>query len=114
MKQDIHPSVHNVIFVDTASGAEFFTISTLKSEEKRTVDGMEYFVIPIEISSASHPFYTGKHRFVDTAGRVDKFAEKMTRVAAAAAARKGKKVKKEAAAQKKAAKKAEKKTTAEA
>lgn len=98
MKQEIHPTLNPVVFVDTSCGAEFVTTSTLKSEETRDIDGVSHYVINVEISSASHPFYTGQHRFVDTAGRVDKFKEKMERVAAAAEKRKGKKAKKEARA----------------
>ena len=52
------------------------TRSTLTSEEKREIDGVEHYVVKVEISSASHPFYTGKQRFVDTAGRIDKFRKK--------------------------------------
>ncbi|PIR74989.1 MAG: hypothetical protein CO030_05395 [Candidatus Magasanikbacteria bacterium CG_4_9_14_0_2_um_filter_42_11] len=96
MKSDIHPSVHPVIFVDTSCGAEFITRSTLKSDDTRDIDGVSHYVINIEISSASHPFFTGEERFVDTAGRVDKFKEKLDRVEAAAKERKGKKAKREA------------------
>lgn len=98
MKKDLHPAVHPVVFVDTSCGAEFVSTSTLSSEETRDINGVSHFVINIEISSQSHPFYTGEHRFVDTAGRVDKFKDKMERVAKAAEARKGKKAKKAARA----------------
>ncbi len=93
MKQDIHPTVNPVVFVDTSAGAEFVTTSTLTSEETRDIDGVTHFVIPMEISSASHPFYTGKQIFVDTARRVEKFQKKMEKVAAKSATRKGKKAK---------------------
>ncbi len=93
MKPGIHPKTNPVIFVDTSSGAEFVTTSTLSSEETRDIDGVSHFVLKIEISSASHPFFTGEERFVDTAGRVDKFKAKLERVGAAAEARKGKKAK---------------------
>lgn len=93
MQKKIHPDVHQVIFLDTSCGAEFFGTSTLKSNDKRTVDGVEYLVLPIEISSASHPFYTGKQILVDTARRVEKFTERATRVSAAAGTRKGKSAK---------------------
>lgn len=108
MKKNTHPAVHPVVFVDTSCGAEFITASTLTSNEKRTIDGVEHFVLNIEISSASHPFFTGQHRFVDTAGRVDKFKERLAKVDAAAAARKGKKAKTASTAAKKAAKTDEK------
>lgn len=98
MKVDTHPTTHPVVFVDTSSGAEFVTTSILTSEEKRTIDGVEHYVINIEISSASHPFYTGKQIFVDTARRVEKFQEKMAKVKDAAGKRKGKKAKKAARA----------------
>ncbi len=93
MKPDIHPTTNNVIFVDTSSGAEFVTTSTLSSEETRDINGVPHHVIKIEISSASHPFFTGEERFVDTAGRVDKFKAKLDLVEAAAEKRKGKKAK---------------------
>lgn len=76
MKQGIHPKYHPVIFVDQGAGFEFRTRSTMRSKETREVDGVEHFVIRLDISSASHPFYTGKQRFVDTAGRIDKFRSK--------------------------------------
>ena len=93
MKTEIHPKVNPVVFVDTSCGAEFVTVSTLKSEETRDIDGVLHFVIPMEISSASHPFFTGKQVLVDTARRIEKFQKKMEKVEAAAAARKGKTVK---------------------
>ena len=101
MKQDIHPTVNPVVFVDTSCGAEFFTTSTLKSEKTREVDGVKYYEINIEISSASHPFFTGKQVLVDTARRVEKFQEKMAKQEKAAATRKGKKAKSAARAAKK-------------
>lgn len=103
MKPDIHPKTNPVVFVDSSSGAEFVTTSTLSSEETRDIDGVAHFVIRVEISSASHPFFTGEERFVDTAGRVDKFKAKLERVEAAAQARKGKKAKKAKKAAEKAA-----------
>ena len=111
MKKDIHPKVNPVIFVDTSCGVEFATTSTLTTKETRVVDGVTYFVYPIEISSASHPFYTGKQVLVDTARRVEKFQEKMAKQENVASARKGKKVKRAATQAKKVAKKkAEEKT----
>ncbi len=98
MKKDTHPKTHPVVFVDTSAGAEFFTTSTLTSEKTREKDGVTYYEIPIEISSASHPFFTGKQVFVDTARRVEKFKEKMEKQAAAAESRKGKAAKKAARA----------------
>ena len=76
MKQGIHPDYHPVIFVDTGAEYEFVSRSTMSSKETREIDGVKHFVIRLDISSASHPFYTGKQRFVDTAGRIDKFRSK--------------------------------------
>ncbi|PIR02912.1 MAG: hypothetical protein COV60_03150 [Candidatus Magasanikbacteria bacterium CG11_big_fil_rev_8_21_14_0_20_43_7] len=93
MKPNIHPQTNPVVFVDTTSGAEFVTTSTLSSDKTRDIDGVPHCIINVEISSASHPFFTGEARFVDTAGRVDKFKEKLERVKATAEKRKGKKAK---------------------
>ena len=80
MKEDIHPETHPVVFVDSSNDTEFVTTSTLTSDETKEIDGAEHYVIDIEITSASHPFFTGEKRFVDTEGRVDKFKKKMERV----------------------------------
>lgn len=106
MKPEIHPKLHPAIFIDTSCGAEFAAMSTRQSKEIREIKGVPHFVHRIEISSASHPFYTGKHVLVDTARRAEKFAERAAKKAAASAARKGKKIKREITATKKAAKKA--------
>lgn len=77
MKKDIHPDYQEVVFYDTSSEYKFLTRSTLKSKEKiKWEDGKEYPLVKIEVSSASHPFFTGKKLFVDTAGRVEKFQKK--------------------------------------
>ena len=76
MKQGIHPDYHPVVFVDTGANSEFVTRSTMKSKETREIDGVEHYVIRLDVSSASHPFFTGKQRFVDAAGRIDKFRSK--------------------------------------
>ena len=77
MKKDIHPDYKEVVFQDVQSDFKFLTRSTLTSEEKiKWEDGKEYPLIKVEVSSASHPFYTGKKIFVDTAGRVEKFYQK--------------------------------------
>ena len=74
MKADIHPKYHPVVFQDVTTDFSFLTRSTMTSKEKvKWEDGQEYPLIKIDISSASHPFYTGKHKIVDTGGRVDKF-----------------------------------------
>jgi len=77
MKPEIHPKLNHVVFVDSSSKAEFATLSTLTSEEKKKINGVDHFVIHVEISSASHPFYTGEKMLIDTAGRVDKFRARM-------------------------------------
>ncbi len=74
MKKDIHPQYKDVVFLDTSSEYSFLTRSTMSSSETiQWEDGKTYPVIKIEVSSASHPFYTGKKLYVDTAGRVEKF-----------------------------------------
>ncbi|HJU39029.1 MAG TPA: type B 50S ribosomal protein L31 [Tahibacter sp.] len=74
MKADIHPKYHPVVFQDVTTDFSFLTRSTMTSKEKvKWEDGQEYPLIKVDISSASHPFYTGKHKIVDTGGRVDKF-----------------------------------------
>ena len=77
MKKDIHPEYREVVFQDVQSDFKFLTRSTMTSDEKiKWEDGKEYPLIKVEVSSASHPFYTGKKIFVDTAGRVEKFNQK--------------------------------------
>ncbi len=73
MKSEIHPEYAPVVFRDLASGATFLTRSTVKSDKTIDLDGESYPVIDVEISSESHPFYTGKQRILDSAGRVEKF-----------------------------------------
>lgn len=74
MKKDIHPEYREVVFQDTSSGFKFVTRSTMNSAENITMeDGKTYPVIKVEVSSESHPFYTGKNVLLDTAGRVEKF-----------------------------------------
>ncbi|MEO6137987.1 MAG: type B 50S ribosomal protein L31 [Luteimonas sp.] len=74
MKADIHPDYREVVFQDVTSDFKFLTRSTLSSKETvKWKDGNEYPLIKIDISSASHPFYTGQNKIMDTSGRVDKF-----------------------------------------
>lgn len=74
MKADIHPNYKPVVFQDISSDFVFLTKSTMSSKETiKWEDGKEYPLIKVEISSHSHPFFTGKQKIVDTAGRVDKF-----------------------------------------
>jgi large subunit ribosomal protein L31 len=88
MKKDLHPESYRlVIFEDVTAGKRFLIGSTLESSRTdKWDDGKEYPLVQVEISSASHPFYTGQSKIVDTAGRVDKFKKR-----AAAAKPKGKK-----------------------
>jgi len=90
MKKDIHPeSYRQVIFEDVTSGKRFLIGSTIDTDKKdKWEDGKEYPVFQVEISSASHPFYTGQSKTIDTAGRVDRFKKR------AAAAQTKKKVSK--------------------
>ena len=76
MKTDIHPEYNAVVFRDLASGATFLTRSTTTSDKTIELDGVTYPVIDVEISSESHPFYTGKQRIMDSAGRVEKFNQR--------------------------------------
>lgn len=74
MKKGIHPDNYRLVaFRDMSNGDVFITRSTANTREVEVIDGVEYPVIKLEISSSSHPFYTGKMKLVDTAGRVDKF-----------------------------------------
>ncbi|WP_111671526.1 type B 50S ribosomal protein L31 [Algoriphagus litoralis] len=74
MKKDIHPNYRDVVFYDTSSEFKFLTKSTIEtSETMEWTDGKTYPVYKIEVSSESHPFYTGKKMLLDTAGRVEKF-----------------------------------------
>ncbi len=77
MKKDIHPENYRpVVFKDMSNGDMFLTKSTCKTTETVEFEGAEYPVVKIEISSTSHPFYTGKSKLVDTAGRVDRFQQR--------------------------------------
>ncbi|HEU5223794.1 MAG TPA: type B 50S ribosomal protein L31 [Candidatus Lumbricidophila sp.] len=76
MKTEIHPTYEAVVFRDLASGATFLTRSTTSSDKTIELDGVTYPVIDVEISSESHPFYTGKQRIMDSAGRVEKFNQR--------------------------------------
>ncbi|ROQ40954.1 large subunit ribosomal protein L31 [Frondihabitans sp. PhB188] len=76
MKTDTHPAYNPIVFRDLASGETFLTRSTATSDKTIEIDGVTYPVIDVEISSASHPFYTGKQRILDSAGRVEKFNQR--------------------------------------
>jgi large subunit ribosomal protein L31 len=77
MKKETHPNnFRDVVFVDNSSGAQFVIGSTVKTSETTTYNGKEYPLYRVEISSASHPFYTGNEKVIDTAGRVDRFKKR--------------------------------------
>ena len=71
MKAEIHPKNHPVLFVDGEH--EWTGVSTIKTNDTREIDGVKYYVVNLEISAFSHPFYTGTKKLVDSAGRVEKF-----------------------------------------
>jgi len=77
MKKDIHPEYRDVVFQDVSADFRFMTKSTIQTKETITWDdGKEYPLARVDISSASHPFFTGKSKLVDRAGRVEKFQRK--------------------------------------
>lgn len=77
MKADIHPkNYRTVVFQDAGSGAQFLIGSTVETDQTTKVDGKEYPLYIVEISSDSHPFYTGKQSTLDRAGRVDRFKKR--------------------------------------
>jgi large subunit ribosomal protein L31 len=77
MKKGIHPENYRLVaFKDMSNDDVFITKSTANSKETIEVDGVEYPVVKMEISRTSHPFYTGKSKLIDTAGRIDKFKNK--------------------------------------
>jgi large subunit ribosomal protein L31 len=71
MKPDIHPKLNPVVFVDGRH--EITTVSTMSSTETKSIKGVDHFIVHVDISGHSHPFYTGKQHFVDTAGRIERF-----------------------------------------
>ncbi len=73
MRKDIHPDYHEVLFHDTNADVYFLTRSTVKTKTTREYEGSEYPYYPLDISSASHPFYTGEQRKTSTEGRVASF-----------------------------------------
>ena len=76
MKQGIHPDYHEVVFQDSSTGAKFLAGSTQNSDETTEFEGNTYPLIRVEISSDSHPFYTGKQKFTQADGAVDRFNKK--------------------------------------
>lgn len=76
MKKDIHPDYKPVVFQDMTTGKRFFSRSTVKTDKTEEIDGVEYGIVSMGITSDSHPFFTGKAQFVDTEGRIDKFQKR--------------------------------------
>ena len=71
MKSNIHPSYHPVVFID--GDYQIITRSTMISSKTKNINGIDHYVVPVDISSFSHPFYTGKQKIVDREGRVERF-----------------------------------------
>ncbi|HEX7634403.1 MAG TPA: type B 50S ribosomal protein L31 [Noviherbaspirillum sp.] len=76
MKEGIHPNYREVVFLDMSNDEKFIIRSTIHTKETIAIDGKEYPLVKLEVTASSHPFYTGKHKIVDTAGRVEKFRQK--------------------------------------
>ena len=76
MKQGIHPDYHQVVFMDSSTGKKFLAGSTIESKETTDYEGKDYPLIRVEITSDSHPFYTGKQKFAQADGRIDRFNKK--------------------------------------
>jgi large subunit ribosomal protein L31 len=83
VKEGIHPNYREVVIKDISSDFQIITRSTRSSKDKITVDGVEYPLIMVEVSSASHPYYTGKQILVDSAGRIDRFKSRYTEIVGA-------------------------------
>lgn len=82
MKPDIHPVCHPVVFIDDEF--EVISKSTMSSGETREIDGVDHYIIKVDISAFSHPFYTGKEKVMDTEGRVERFKKRYGKKKAAA------------------------------
>lgn len=78
MKQAIHPNTYPVLFVD--GDHEWTGVSTMKTNNTKVIDGVEHYVVNVEISAFTHPFYTGQKKIVDSAGRVEKFMRRYANV----------------------------------
>lgn len=82
MKKDLHPKMNTVVFKDMSCDHAFLGTSTISSKETvKWTDGKDYPLIKVEISSESHPFYTGKQRVIDSEGRIDRFKKKYAKKA---------------------------------
>jgi large subunit ribosomal protein L31 len=80
MKENIHPNYREVVFHDLSCDFKFITRSTISTRDTIDFNGKQYPLVKIEVSSESHPFFTGQHKIVDTAGRVEKFRQKFGKV----------------------------------
>ena len=110
MKKDIHPTSYRpVVFQDLNNGSTFLTRSTVATQETIKIDGVEYPLVKVHISSTSHPFFTGEERVLDIEGRVDKFKAR-AKAAEAARESRAKAAQKQASRQAAKAEKADKKT----
>ena len=76
MKKDIHPKTRPVVFKDISSGFQIITSSTVETKQSIELEGKSYPLVSFDVSSASHPFYTGKQRLLDTEGRAERFMKK--------------------------------------
>jgi len=76
MKEGIHPEYRDIVVHDLSCDFKFITRSTVQTRETINFEGNDYPLLKVEVSSESHPFFTGKHKIVDTAGRVEKFRQK--------------------------------------
>lgn len=80
MKKDIHPEYREVVFMDSSNEFKFITRSTIQTKDTiKMDDGNTYPLVKLEVTAESHPFYTGKKMFVDTAGRVEKFNKRFAK-----------------------------------
>ena len=79
MKKNLHPKYKPVCFIDVSTGKKFLTKSTLVSKQKEIINNIEYYIFTCDVTSDSHPVYTGEKRFLDTEGRVEKFQNKFRR-----------------------------------
>jgi large subunit ribosomal protein L31 len=79
MKKGIHPNYREVVFLDTSNEFRFVSRSTIDTRDTIDIDGKTYPLVKLEVTSESHPFYTGKKIFLDTAGRVEKFNKRFAK-----------------------------------
>jgi large subunit ribosomal protein L31 len=79
MKKGIHPNYREVVFLDTSNEFRFISRSTIETRDTIDIEGKTYPLVKLEVTSESHPFYTGKKIFLDTAGRVEKFNKRFAK-----------------------------------